>query len=166
MMSNSNSNNPHNFVENESSIALENLKETTNMVDAAVIKNLKNPIIIIDVRSIKEIEACKGGVPIDGSFHVPINVDGQPQSIHVTTTEEFYNKLQAAGVILDLSNSNNNNNNKNNNNNNNNSFITHCTAGNTKYIGRGARAAAILRNLGFDNTYNGGSADEIRAAME
>ena len=164
MMSNSNSNNPHNFVENESSIALENLKETTNMADAAVIKNLKNPIIIIDVRSIKEIEACKGGVPIDGSFHVPINVDGQPQSIHVTTTEEFYNKLQAAGVILDLSNSNNSNN--NNNNNNNNSFITHCTAGNTKYIGRGARAAAILRNLGFDNTYNGGSADEIRAAME
>ena len=129
------------------------------MADAAVIKNLKNPIIIIDVRSIKEIEACKGGVPIDGSFHVPINVDGQPQSIHVTTTEEFYNKLQAAGVILDLSNSNNNNSN-------NNSFITHCTAGNTKYIGRGARAAAILRNLGFDNTYNGGSADEIRAAME
>ena len=128
------------------------------MADAAVIKNLKNPIIIIDVRSVKEIEACKGGVPIDGSFHVPINVDGQPQSIHVTTTEEFYNKLQAAGVILDLSNSNNNNNN--------NSFITHCTAGNTKYIGRGARAAAILRNLGFDNTYNGGSADEIRAAME
>ena len=159
MMSNSNSNNPHNFVENESSIALENLKETTSMVDAAVIKDLKNPIIIIDVRSVKEIEACKGGVPIDGSFHVPINVDGQPQSIHVTTTEEFYNKLQAAGVILDLSNSNNNNNN-------NNSFITHCTAGNTKYIGRGARAAAILRNLGFDNTYNGGSADEIRAAME
>ena len=129
------------------------------MADAAVIKNLKNPIIIIDVRSVKEIEACKGGVPIDGSFHVPINVDGQPQSIHVTTTEEFYNKLQAAGVILDLSNSNNNNNN-------NNSFITHCTAGNTKYIGRGARAAAILRNLGFDNTYNGGSADEIRKAME
>ena len=161
-MSNSNSNNPHNFVENESSIALENLKETTNMADAAVIKNLKNPIIIIDVRSVKEIEACKGGVPIDGSFHVPINVDGQPQSIHVTTTEEFYNKLQAAGVILDLSNSNN----SNKNNNNNNSFITHCTAGNTKYIGRGARAAAILRNLGFDNTYNGGSADEIRAAME
>ena len=160
MMSNSNSNNPHNFVENESSIALENLKETTDMADAGVIKNLKNPIIIIDVRSVKEIEACKGGVPIDGSFHVPINVDGQPQSIHVTTTEEFYNKLQAAGVILDLSNSNNNNNS------NNNSFITHCTAGNTKYIGRGARAAAILRNLGFDNTYNGGSADEIRAAME
>ena len=159
MMSNSNSNNPHNFVENESSIALENLKETTDMADAGVIKNLKNPIIIIDVRSVKEIEACKGGVPIDGSFHVPINVDGQPQSIHVTTTEEFYNKLQAAGVILDLSNSNNNNSN-------NNSFITHCTAGNTKYIGRGARAAAILRNLGFDNTYNGGSADEIRAAME
>ena len=159
MMSNSNSNNPHNFVENESSIALENLKEITDMADAGVIKNLKNPIIIIDVRSIKEIEACKGGVPIDGSFHVPINVDGQPQSIHVTTTEEFYNKLQAAGVILDLSNSNNNNSN-------NNSFITHCTAGNTKYIGRGARAAAILRNLGFDNTYNGGSADEIRAAME
>ena len=161
-MSNSNSNNPHNFVENESSIALENLKETTNMVDAAVIKNLKNPIIIIDVRSVKEIEACKGGVPIDGSFHVPINVDGQPQSIHVTTTEEFYDKLQTAGVILDLSNSNN----SNNHNHNNNSFITHCTAGNTKYIGRGARAAAILRNLGFDNTYNGGSADEIRAAME
>ena len=134
------------------------------MADAAVIKNLKNPIIIIDVRSIKEIEACKGGVPIDGSFHVPINVDGQPQSIHVTTTEEFYNKLQAAGVILDLSNINNTNN--TNNTNNNNSFITHCTAGNTKYIGRGARAAAILRNLGFDNTYNGGSADEIRAAME
>jgi rhodanese-related sulfurtransferase len=161
MMSNSNSNNPHNFVENESTIALENLKETTDMVDAAVKKNLKNPIIIIDVRSMKEIEACKGGVPIDGSFHVPINVDGQPQSIHVTTTEEFYNKLQAAGVILDLSNINNTT-----NNNNNNSIITHCTAGNTKYIGRGARAAAILRNLGFDNTYNGGSADEIRKAME
>ena len=161
-MSNSNSNNPHKFVENESSIALKNLKETTDMADTGVTKNLRNPIIIIDVRSVKEIEACKGGVPIDGSFHVPINVDGQPQSIHVTTTEEFYNKLQAAGVILDLSNSNN----SNNNNNNNNSFITHCTAGNTKYIGRGARAAAILRNLGFDNTYNGGSADEIRAAME
>jgi rhodanese-related sulfurtransferase len=159
MVSNSNSNNPHYFVKNESYIALKNLKETTDMAGAAVIKNLKNPIIIIDVRSMKEIEACKGGVPIDGSFHVPINVDGQPQSIHVTTTEEFYNKLQAAGVVLDLSNNNNRNNN-------NNSYITHCTAGNTKYIGRGARAAAILRNLGFNNTYNGGSADEIRAAMD
>jgi rhodanese-related sulfurtransferase len=132
------------------------------MADASIIKNLKkNPIIIIiDVRSIKEIEACKGGAPIDGSFHVPINVDGQPQSIHVTTTEEFSNKLQAAGVVLDLSNNNYNNNN------NNNSYITHCTAGNTKCIGRGARAAAILRNLGFNNTYNGGSANEIRAAMD
>jgi rhodanese-related sulfurtransferase len=164
-MMNNNSNStpcPHYFVENESSVALKNLKETTYMADASIIKSLKNPIIIIDVRSIKEIEACKGGVPIEGSFHVPINVDGQPQSIHVTTTDEFYNKLQTAGVVLDLSNNNNNN---NNNNNKNNSYITHCTAGNTKYIGRCARAAAILRNLGLNNTYNGGSADEIRAAL-
>lgn len=127
-----------------------NLEATTAMAEASVLRGLDNPIII-DVRSPKEIEAGKGGVPVAGSVPVPINVDNQPQGVHLTTSEEFKRKLEAAGV--DLSSQDR-------------AFITHCTAGNTDYIGRGARAAALLRNLGFVNAHNGGSADEIRAALQ
>lgn len=45
-------------------------------------------------------------------------------------------------------------------------FVTHCTSGNTDYVGRGNRAAALLRDLGYLNAYNGGSADEIRAVLD
>ena len=44
-------------------------------------------------------------------------------------------------------------------------FITHCTKGNTDYVSRGTRAAALLRDLGYADAHNGGSADEIRAAL-
>ena len=130
--------------------AAQNLKDTTAMASASTLKSLSNPIVV-DVRSPKEVAAAKGGAPVAGSIHVPLNVDGQPQGTHLTTTEEFRKKLLDAGV--DLSSPDN-------------AYITHCTAGNTDYIGRGARAAALLRNLGFMNAHNGGSADDIRAALK
>ena len=44
-----------------------------------------------------------------------------------------------------------------------NEFITHGTAGDTNGIDRGARAAALLRGIGYENAYNGGDANMIRA---
>ena len=135
---------------NESSmrLAAENLEKTMSMATASVLQKLDSPIII-DVRSAKEVQASKGGEPVRGSIHVPLNVDGQPQGTHLTTKDEFLEKLKAAGVDLSPGNS----------------YITHCTAGNTDYIGRGARAAALLRDLGYDKAHNGGSANDIRTAL-
>eukprot|EP00523_Entomoneis_sp_CCMP467_P011294 CAMPEP_0168740202 /NCGR_PEP_ID=MMETSP0724-20121128/11854_1 /TAXON_ID=265536 /ORGANISM="Amphiprora sp., Strain CCMP467" /LENGTH=154 /DNA_ID=CAMNT_0008787623 /DNA_START=1 /DNA_END=465 /DNA_ORIENTATION=+ len=134
-------------------IEKQHIEETSQVADSAVLKSLINPIII-DVRSAKEVEADKGGVRIATSVHVPININGQPQSIHRTTPEEFRSKLSEEGGI-DLSSSTATSR----------SFITHCTKGNTEYTGRGNRVAALLRDLGVSQAYNGGSADEIRAAL-
>ena len=133
----------------EADEAAKNLKNTTAMADASILQGLTNPTII-DVRSAKEVKAAKGGEPVAGSINVPFNVDGQPQGTHLTTTQEFQKKLQAAEVHLSTENA----------------YITHCTAGNTEYIGRGARAAALLRNLGYISAHNGGSADDIRTALK
>ena len=81
---------------------------------------------------------------------MPLNVDGQPQSEHETTAAEFTEKLQAAGVTVPTDAP----------------IVTHCTAGDTPYVGRGARAAALLREMGYANAHNGGSADAIREALD
>jgi len=94
---------------------------------------------------------AKGGLAVEGSVHVPLNVDGQPQSTHETTIPEFSKKLQEAGVVLPADGDA--------------PIITHCTAGDTPYVGRGARAAALLRGMGYANAHNGGSADAIREAL-
>jgi len=127
-----------------------NLAKTKAAANEENLRSLQSPVVI-DVRSAKEVSAEKGGRAVNHSFHVPLNVDGQPQSVHETTAQEFKKKLEAAGVELPL--------------NKDAAFITHCTAGDTPYIGRGARAAALLRDLGYRNSHNGGSADAIRNAL-
>lgn len=129
--------------------AKKNLADTARTADPEVLKSLKDPIIV-DVRSEKEVAADKGGKPIEGSYHVPLNVNHDPQSVHRTTAQEFYKKLKDAGVPVDDKKQ---------------GYIAHCTKGNTDYVARGNRAAALLRDLGFVNAQNGGSADEIRASM-
>eukprot|EP00532_Pseudo-nitzschia_australis_P002097 CAMPEP_0168186514 /NCGR_PEP_ID=MMETSP0139_2-20121125/14478_1 /TAXON_ID=44445 /ORGANISM="Pseudo-nitzschia australis, Strain 10249 10 AB" /LENGTH=141 /DNA_ID=CAMNT_0008108537 /DNA_START=181 /DNA_END=606 /DNA_ORIENTATION=+ len=129
-------------------LAAKNLEDTTPMAEASILQSLDSPIII-DVRSAKEIQEAKGGKPVAGSINVPLNVDGRPQGTHLTTTEEFHEKLQSARVHLSLDNS----------------YIAHCAAGNTDHIGRGARAAALIRNLGYASAHNGESADDIRTAL-
>merc|ERR1711862_64467 len=139
------------YSERTAAAAKKNLAETSNTASSQLLQELKDPIII-DVRSDKEVKEAKGGETITGSYHVPLNVDGNPQSKHLTTAQEFYKKLLDAGVPMDDNKSQ--------------AFITHCTKGNTTdYIGRCARAAALLRNLGYINAHNGGSANEIRSAM-
>lgn len=128
------------------------LQETAKVADKSVLRSLNSPIII-DVRSEKEVTLCKGGEAIKGSIQVPLNVNNEPQSTHQTTAEEFREKLKQAGVDLRVLPKGET------------SFITHCTSGHTSYIGRGNRAAALLRDMGFEKAYNGGSPDEIRAAI-
>ena len=125
------------------------LSQTRQPVAATFLKNLSPRPLIIDVRSAKEVAAAKGGVAVEDSVNVPLNVDGQPQSEHETTAAEFTEKLQAAGVTLPTDAP----------------IVTHCTAGDTPYVGRGARAAALLREMGYANAHNGGSADAIREAL-
>mmetsp|Transcript_82244 Transcript_82244/g.266562 ORF Transcript_82244/g.266562 Transcript_82244/m.266562 type:complete len:461 (+) Transcript_82244:77-1459(+) len=129
--------------------AKKHLEQTKKAADANTLRSLGNALVI-DVRSAREVEAQKGGAPVDGSVHVPLNVDNNPQYVHETTAEEFQRKLEQAGVLPAAAKSV--------------AFITHCTADTDKYIGRGARAAALLRDLGYPNAHNGGSADMIRAA--
>ena len=139
------------YSENTAAKAKMHLEETKT-VQPEVIKSLVDPIII-DVRSEKEVAEEKGGKAIDGSYHVPLNVNNEPQSVHVTTAQEFYTKLTEAGIdINSLSKTDTN-------------FIVHCTKGNTEYAGRCNRGAALLRDLGYVNAHNGGSADEIRSAL-
>uniref|UniRef100_A0A6U0IS42 Rhodanese domain-containing protein n=1 Tax=Minutocellus polymorphus TaxID=265543 RepID=A0A6U0IS42_9STRA len=141
------------YSEHTAAAAKKNLKDTSKTADASILKGLVDPIII-DVRSEKEVAEGKGGEAIPGSVHVPLNVDGNPQSVHVTTAQEFYNKLVEAGIDMpslskkDIA------------------FIAHCTKGNTDYSGRCNRATALLRDLGYQNAHNGGSADEIRLALD
>lgn len=126
------------------------LAETKRASDAATLRALKSPLVI-DLRSPKEVAAEKGGRAVKGSVHVPFNVDNEPQSVHETTLQEFKKKLEEAGVRLpDQKDA---------------AFITHCTADSAAYVGRGARAAAFLRDLGYRNAHNGGSADAISSAL-
>eukprot|EP00929_Paragymnodinium_shiwhaense_P062558 TRINITY_DN31229_c0_g1_i1.p1 TRINITY_DN31229_c0_g1~~TRINITY_DN31229_c0_g1_i1.p1 ORF type:complete len:231 (-),score=45.58 TRINITY_DN31229_c0_g1_i1:83-775(-) len=99
------------------------MAQTKAPADVAALRGLQAPLVI-DVRSDKEVAAEKGGRAVTNSVHIPLNVDNQPQSVHETTAEEFKKKLQAAGVQLPADKDA--------------AFITHCTAGNTPYIGRGA----------------------------
>uniref|UniRef100_A0A7S0IVB4 Rhodanese domain-containing protein n=1 Tax=Calcidiscus leptoporus TaxID=127549 RepID=A0A7S0IVB4_9EUKA len=132
--------------------AAKRLAQTKQAASAAQLRALSPRPLIIDVRSAREIAEAEGGAAVEGSVHVPLNVDGQPQSVHETTAAEFAKKLQAAGVTLPVDSDA--------------PIVTHCTAGDTPYVGRGARAAALLRELGYANTLNGGSPDSIRAALQ
>jgi len=130
--------------------AKKNLEATEKPADANTLAELCNPLII-DVRSAKEVAANKGGEAVLGSVHVPLNVNNDPQSVHITTKMEFKSKLIDAGIVLEEYKEK--------------GFITHCSAGDVNYIGRGARAAALLRDMGYQNAYNGGDANLIRAAL-
>ena len=104
------------------------------------------------MRSAKERENSVGGAALYRSVHVPLNVDGQPQSVHETSVEEFRAKLESVDVlifdVLDRSRA----------------FICHCAHPGVEG-GRGARAAALLRVMGFKNAHNGGHADNVREAL-
>jgi len=145
----------------EKALVRQHLKATTAMVEPQVLRELilntdgkSSTIILLDVRSEKEYANAvnKGGPPVNEgtirSYHVPLNMKNEPQSVHETTPEEFATKLIKKGIVLSKATT----------------YITHCTAGNTTYIGRGARAAAVLRTLGY-TAYNGGSANNIRAVI-
>lgn len=116
-----------------------------DVADAETLKALKDPIII-DGRDQNEIDSQKGGPAIEGSTNVPVNMNGVKQGEHPTTTEEYQKKLLDAGVLPDDKEAH---------------IITHCGNG-----GRGGRAAAVLRELGYANAHNGGSPDNIRKARE
>lgn len=105
--------------------------------------------LVIDVRDQDERTAGKGGPPgvIEGSVHVPLNIDGQKQSVRETTSEEFVAKLLLEGGIDVTAEEVRSR-----------SIITHCGTG-----GRGAKAADILRSIGCD-AHNGGSTAHISAS--
>ncbi|CAE7305756.1 unnamed protein product [Symbiodinium sp. CCMP2592] len=108
-----------------------------------LLANLHSPVII-DARDPGEVEGKKGGEALEGCIHVPLNMDGMKQSDRPTTKEEFLEKLTAAEALpKDQSQP----------------IITHCGNG-----GRGGKAAALLRDLGYWNAHNGGSPDRIREA--
>ena len=90
---------------------------------------------------------------ISTQVHVPLNVDNQPQSAHETSVEEFRAKLESVEAlnfdVLDRSSR---------------AFICHCAHPGVEG-GRGARAAALLRVMGFKNAHNGGHADAVREAL-
>lgn len=64
------------------------ISQTRSAASPATLRKLGNAVIL-DVRSTWERSANKGGAPLTGSAHVPINVDGQPQSVHETTAQEL-----------------------------------------------------------------------------
>ena len=109
------------------------------------------PCVVLDVRSERERAAAVGGQPLPEAVHVPLNVDGQPQSTHETLADEFRAKLDAAGVCLAKLDATR-------------VFVAHCAHPGVER-GRGARAAALLRALGFPLAFNGGHADNVRAAL-
>mmetsp|Transcript_98092 Transcript_98092/g.219740 ORF Transcript_98092/g.219740 Transcript_98092/m.219740 type:complete len:126 (-) Transcript_98092:127-504(-) len=111
--------------------------------DAAVLKDLKDPIVI-DARDPNEVEGCKGGPAIAGSTNVPFNMDGAKQSDRPTTKEEYSKKLEDAKCLPEDKGA---------------AIITHCGAG-----GRGGKSAAVIAWMGYTNVHNGGSPDGIRAA--
>lgn len=119
---------------------------------AAGAEDAARGVVVLDVRSEKERAEHVGGEPVDGSVHAPLNVDGQPQSAHETLADEFRAKLEDAGVRLgDLDAATA-------------TFVAHCAHPGVAR-GRGARAAAILRALGFPRAHNGGHADNVRDGL-
>merc|ERR1711972_239323 len=56
-----------------------------DVADGEMLKSLIDPLII-DARDQNEIDANKGGIVIEGSKNVPVNMDGVNQSVHPTTT--------------------------------------------------------------------------------
>ena len=112
--------------------------------DDALLASLESPLIL-DVRDPHEVARGKGGPParIAGSQNVPLNIDGARQSARATTAEEFLAKVAAAGVDLPADRP----------------IVTHCGGG-----GRAARAARLLRDLGYD-AHNGGSPANVAAAL-
>eukprot|EP00746_Dinoflagellata_sp_MGD_P092823 gnl/MRDRNA2_/MRDRNA2_36715_c0_seq1.p1 gnl/MRDRNA2_/MRDRNA2_36715_c0~~gnl/MRDRNA2_/MRDRNA2_36715_c0_seq1.p1 ORF type:complete len:367 (+),score=90.72 gnl/MRDRNA2_/MRDRNA2_36715_c0_seq1:79-1179(+) len=117
--------------------------QSVPVASVASLRMLADPLVI-DARDPNEVEGCKGGPAIDGSVNVPFNVDGKKQSDHATTAEEYAAKLDVASCLPKDKAA---------------PIITHCGAG-----GRGGKAAAVLKGLGFTNVHNGGSPDNIRAA--
>jgi len=113
--------------------------------DAILLRNLIDPMII-DARDPNEVESCKGGASLPGCRHAPLNIDGMKQSERPTSKEEFEAKLQSAGGLPEDKST---------------PIITHCGNG-----GRGGKSAVLLRQLGYWNTHNGGSPDNIRAARD
>ncbi|KAL9190643.1 hypothetical protein ACHAXT_000349 [Thalassiosira profunda] len=87
------------YSERTAKAAAKNLDDTRTPAAPEVLRALKD-LIIIDVRSEKEVAAAKGGRPVEGSFHVPLNVDNDPQTVHQTTAQEFYAKLVDGGIDL------------------------------------------------------------------
>ena len=58
------------------------------------------PSFYIDVQSVARVIRAAQCLPawIPGCLHVPMNIDGKKQTERPTTTEEFFEKLQAAGT--------------------------------------------------------------------
>ncbi|KAA8498875.1 hypothetical protein FVE85_6460 [Porphyridium purpureum] len=114
------------------------------VVEASVLAALKSPVVL-DVRDPNEVAQGKGGPPdsVPGAVHVPLNMEGVPQSERATTPDEFVEKLKSAGVTLDK----------------NTVYVTHCGAG-----GRGGKAAAILKELGYE-AYNGGGPKHVAESL-
>lgn len=119
----------------------------TGIASAEVLQSLHHATIL-DVRDPDEVAKGKGGPPskLPGSFNVPLNHDGVSQHERPTTAVEFLAKIEAAGLVLPEDTGA--------------AIITHCGSG-----GRGGRAEALLRELGFDNVHNGGSPSHISEAL-
>ena len=124
--------------------SLQRVRLSADVGSSEFLASLEDPFVL-DVRDAGERDAGKGGPPasIAGAAHVPLNVDGEPQSARLTTADEFAAKLAAAGVELPADRP----------------IVTHCGSG-----GRGGKAAAILRGLGYD-AHNGGSPANVAAAL-
>ena len=102
---------------------------------------------VLDVRDTTEVLAGKGGRTVSDAIHVPLNVDGKPQSAHPTTRAEFLAALEAVSFCrttccLPTA------------------FIVHCTGG-----GRAEKAVKHLRDLGFE-ALNGGGPDDVRECVD
>ena len=101
--------------------------------------------LTLDVRDQTEVDASKGGRSSACTLHVPINVEGKPQSAHATTLTEWTSKLRAAGVNIERPST---------------AFVVHCTGG-----GRAEKAVMMLQKLGF-TAVNGGGPDDVRRCFE
>ena len=95
---------------------------------------------VLDVRDQNEVDANKGGATVSAAMHAPVNVNGEAQSTHPTTVEEFAAALTASGVDLAGHQPS--------------SFVVHCTGG-----GRAHKACGFLHELGFTALNGGGPAD-------
>ena len=111
--------------------------------DKETLAALENPFVL-DVRDPEEVQAGKGGPPlaIPGSTNVPLNIDGTPQSERPTTIEEFTEKLQGVELPSEAP------------------IVVHCGRG-----GRAERVRGFLKDLGYENVYNGGNPSHLADAL-